>query len=162
MTRRIYLIQDLPPETVAVTFAKTSRSPEPFDEIAAGLTDEKSSKFHEKWVVGYGHSSVAEHAILHIALEDISIVAAKAIEDNRLSAHVTMCAIPIRAVPWEALSHIACAVKQATRQTARPLPASTRNLPVTDDLPVSTVKEDAYRSVFGGELSEEWAKIGLG
>jgi len=86
MTRRVYLIRDLPPETVAVTFAKTSRSPEPFDEIAAGLTDKKSSRFHEKWVVGYGHSSVAEHAILHIALEDISIVAAKAIEENRLSS----------------------------------------------------------------------------
>ena len=86
MARRVYVIKDLPPETVAVTFAKTSRSPEPFDVIAAGLSDEKSAQFHEKWVVGYGHSSVAEHAILHIALEDISIVAAKAIEDNRLSS----------------------------------------------------------------------------
>jgi len=86
VSRRIYLIKDLPPETVAVTFAKTSRSPEPFDEIAAGLTEKKSAKFHKKWVVGYGHSSVAEHAILHIAFEDISIVAAKAIEDNRLSS----------------------------------------------------------------------------
>ncbi len=87
MTRRLYLIQDLSPETVAVTFAKTSRSPEPFDVIAEGLTDKKSAKFHEKWVVGYGHSSVAEHAILHIALEDISIAAAKALEDNRLSSY---------------------------------------------------------------------------
>lgn len=86
MDRRIYLIKGLPPETVAVTFAKTSRSPEPFDVIAKGLTDTKSAKFHEKWVVGYGHSSVAEHAVLHIAFEDISIVAAKAIEDNRLSS----------------------------------------------------------------------------
>lgn len=86
MSRRVYLIKDLPPETVAVTFAKTSRSPEPFDVIASGLSGEKSAQFHEKWVVGYGHSSVAEHAILHLALEDISIVAAKAIEDNRLSS----------------------------------------------------------------------------
>ncbi len=86
MQRRIYLIDDLPPETVAVTFAKTSRSPEPFHVIAEGLTDKKSAKFHEKWVVGYGHSSVAEHAVLHIAFEDISIIAAKAIEDNRLSS----------------------------------------------------------------------------
>jgi len=86
MTRRIYLICKLPPETVAVTFAKTSRSPEPFDIIAEGLTDKKSAEFHERWVVGYGHSSVAEHAVLHIALEDISIAAAKAIEENRLSS----------------------------------------------------------------------------
>jgi len=38
-------------------------------EIAAGLTDEKSAQFHEKWVVGYGHASVAEHAVLHLAIE---------------------------------------------------------------------------------------------
>ena len=36
------------------------------------LSDEKSADFHEKWVVGYGHSSVAEHAVLHIALENVS------------------------------------------------------------------------------------------
>ena len=50
--RRIYLMQDLPPEIVAVTFAKTSRSPEPFDRIAAELSESSSARFHEKWVVG--------------------------------------------------------------------------------------------------------------
>ena len=61
--RQIYLLdpQKLNPETIAVTFAKTSRSPESFREIAAELTGEKTTEFHEKWVVGYGHSSVAEH-----------------------------------------------------------------------------------------------------
>ena len=46
--RKVYLLdpQELPPETIAVTFAKTSRSPESFRQIAAELSDEKSSQFH--------------------------------------------------------------------------------------------------------------------
>jgi len=87
--RRIYLLspKDLSPETIAVAFAKTSRSPEPFDEIAAELTDERSAKFHEKWVVGYGHASVAEHAVLHLALENVSRLAIETIEGNRLASY---------------------------------------------------------------------------
>jgi thymidylate synthase ThyX len=85
--RRIYLMKDLPPEVVAVAFAKTSRSPEPFDKIAEELTESASAQFHEKWVVGYGHASVAEHAMLSIAVENVSIIAAKAIEDNRLASY---------------------------------------------------------------------------
>lgn len=84
--RRIYTLTGLPPEVVAVTFAKCSRSPEDFDKIAAELNADKSRKFHEKWVVGYGHSSVAEHAVLSLAIENVSILATKVIEDNRLAS----------------------------------------------------------------------------
>ena len=89
LTRRIYLLspKKLSPETIAVAFAKTSRSPESFDEIAAGLSEEASTKFHEKWVVGYGHASVAEHAILHIAFENVSRLAVECIESNRLASY---------------------------------------------------------------------------
>jgi thymidylate synthase ThyX len=82
----IYLLKDMPPEIKAVTFAKCSRSPESFSDIAKELTEDKSREFHEKWVVGFGHSSVAEHAILSIAMENISILATKVIEDNRLAS----------------------------------------------------------------------------
>ena len=87
--RRIYLLspKDLTPETIAVTFAKTSRSPKPFDEIASELTNERSAQFHEKWVVGYGHASVAEHAVLHLALENVSRLAIETIEGNRLASY---------------------------------------------------------------------------
>ncbi|MFN3301647.1 MAG: FAD-dependent thymidylate synthase [Patescibacteria group bacterium] len=84
--RRIYPLKDLPPEIKAVTFAKCSRSPLPFDEIAKELTEEKSSQFHEKWVLGFGHSSIAEHAVLSLAIENVSILATKAIEDTRLAS----------------------------------------------------------------------------
>ncbi len=87
--RDIHLLsaRSLSPETIAVTFAKTSRSPQSFREIAAELNDEKSAEFHEKWVVGYGHGSVAEHAVLHIAFENVSRLAIEAIESNRLASY---------------------------------------------------------------------------
>lgn len=88
-SRRIYLLdpKHLSPETIAVAFAKTSRSPLSFNEIAEELSDEKSADFHEKWVVGYGHSSVAEHAVLHIAVENISRLAVECLESNRLASY---------------------------------------------------------------------------
>lgn len=87
--RQIYLLdpQKLDPETIAVAFAKTSRSPQSFRKIAAELSSEKSAEFHEKWVVGYGHASVAEHAILHIAIENVSRLAVETIESSRLASY---------------------------------------------------------------------------
>jgi thymidylate synthase ThyX len=87
--REIYLLspKQLSPETIAVAFAKTSRAPESFREIASELNDEKSARFHEKWVLGYGHASVAEHAVLHLAIENASRLAMEAIESNRLASY---------------------------------------------------------------------------
>ncbi|MDR7543058.1 MAG: FAD-dependent thymidylate synthase [Armatimonadota bacterium] len=87
--RHIYLLSPrlLPPEVIAVAFAKTSRSPRPFHEIAAELTEATSSEFHEKWVVGYGHASVAEHAVLHLAVENVSRLAIESLESNRLASY---------------------------------------------------------------------------
>ena len=85
--RRIYALpNNLMPEVKAVTFAKCSRSSEPFDKIAAELTEEKSAEFHDKWVVGFGHSSIAEHAVISLAVENISNIATKVIEDSRLAS----------------------------------------------------------------------------
>ena len=87
--REIYLLDpsQLSQEVIAVAFAKTSRSPESFREIAAGLTDASSAQFHERWVVGYGHASVAEHAVLHLAFENVSRLAIEAIESSRLASY---------------------------------------------------------------------------
>lgn len=87
--RQVYLLDPkmLSPETIAVTFAKTSRSPESFREIAAELNEVKSAQFHEKWVVGYGHASVAEHAVLHIAVENLSRLAVEVLESSRLASY---------------------------------------------------------------------------
>ena len=71
---------------MAVVFAMTSRRPEPFDEIASQVSQEKAADFHERWVLGYGHASVAEHAIIHMAVENISRLACDELEDNRLAS----------------------------------------------------------------------------
>ena len=65
----------------------TSRRPEPFDEIATQVSAERAADFNERWVVGYGHASVAEHAILHLAVENISRLACDTLEDNRLASY---------------------------------------------------------------------------
>ncbi|MCX6053672.1 MAG: FAD-dependent thymidylate synthase [Chloroflexi bacterium] len=103
--QRIYLLdpQKLAPETIAVAFAKTSRSPEPFDQIASELTREKSSEFNEKWVVGYGHSSVAEHAVLHIAVENVSRLAVENLQSNRLASYTEKST---RYQTWDAAAYL--------------------------------------------------------
>jgi thymidylate synthase ThyX len=83
---RIYALKNLPPETVAVTFAKCSRSAEPFDVIADELNEQKSAEFNEKWVVNYGHGSVAEHAFMNVAIENVSLIAVETIQANRLAS----------------------------------------------------------------------------
>ncbi len=87
--RRIYPLspRDLTEEQIAVTFAMTSRSPEPFDEIARRVSAERAADFNERWVVGYGHASVAEHAVVHLAVENISRLACDTLEDNRLASY---------------------------------------------------------------------------
>jgi thymidylate synthase ThyX len=107
----IYALRNLPEEVVAVLFAYYSRSRDSLrrnllkliqerdvdlearlnaSSLQAGeltTAQEKARQFHEKWVVGYGHASVAEHAVVHLAIEDVSIVATKIIEDNRLASY---------------------------------------------------------------------------
>jgi len=84
---RIYALKNLPPEVIAVAFAKCSRSSEPFDKIAAELTEEHSADFNEKWVVNFGHGSIAEHAFFNIAIENISLMAVECIQSNRLGSY---------------------------------------------------------------------------
>jgi len=50
-------------------------------------TTEQAKNFHEKWVLNFGHASCAEHSIIHLAIEEVSMLAAKAIEDCRLASY---------------------------------------------------------------------------
>ena len=87
--RRVYPLdpKEVSEEELAVVFAMTSRRPEPFDEIKDMVTAEKAADFHERWVLGYGHASVAEHAIVHLAVENVSRLACDTLEDNRLASY---------------------------------------------------------------------------
>jgi thymidylate synthase ThyX len=92
----IYAISGLPEEFIATLFAYVSRSSHSFKENLAKLIqeehvqspkkknfavfDERSKAFHKKWTVGYGHSSVGEHAIAHVGIENISRLASAELE----------------------------------------------------------------------------------
>lgn len=85
--RRIYVLEGKTEEEIAMAMAVTSRSPLPFDEILAQTDSQKSSKFLEKFYITYGHGSIADTAFIHIALENISQIAIKALENTRLAAY---------------------------------------------------------------------------
>lgn len=85
---RVYTLpKSLPEEDLATIFAKCTRSPEPFDEIAQTVTAEGAAQFHEKYVLGYGHASVAEMAIPNFAFEGVSILASKILESMPRGAY---------------------------------------------------------------------------
>ena len=86
---RVYPLdpQRLTQEQIAVTFAMTSRNAAPFDEIQKAVTEAKAADFHERWVLNYGHASVAEHAVIHMAVENLSRLACDELEDNRLGSY---------------------------------------------------------------------------
>lgn len=76
--RDIYTVSNIPEEVIAVIFAYVSRSPKGFRENIGTVIQEeelgreRASKFHEKWVLNYGHASVAEHAAVHVGIEKVS------------------------------------------------------------------------------------------
>ena len=78
LDRDIYTISNIPEEVVAVIFAYVSRSPKSFRENIDTVIREqemgrdRAEKFHEKWVLNYGHASVAEHATVHVGVERVS------------------------------------------------------------------------------------------
>ncbi|MBI4093132.1 MAG: FAD-dependent thymidylate synthase [Candidatus Kerfeldbacteria bacterium] len=85
--RDIFSIVGLPPEVLAVAMAKYSRSSKSIRETINELTEEKSAEFHEKWVLGYGDASVADMAVVAMAVENVSILASKVIQDNRIASY---------------------------------------------------------------------------
>jgi thymidylate synthase ThyX len=78
LDRDIYTVSNIPEEVIAVIFAYVSRSPKSFRENIGvvireeELGQERAAQFHEKWVLHYGHASVAEHATVHIGIERVS------------------------------------------------------------------------------------------
>jgi len=102
----VYALKNLPEEVVAVILSYVSRSPNTFrsnlleclkdDEIIVDTevkdvlskTSDKASKFHEKWVLAYGHSSVSELSNVVICIDAVSILVSKQIEDNRLASYI--------------------------------------------------------------------------
>ena len=87
--RRVYPLsaRELSEEELAAVFAMTSRSSEPLEEVARRASPERAAEFHQRWVLGRGHASVAEHAVVRLAVENVSRLACDDLEDNRLGSY---------------------------------------------------------------------------
>ncbi len=107
--RDIFVLKNLPEVVKGALFSRYSRSSKSlrrvllddfilsreldFDELVKALpkesgestvATEKAEAFYDRVLVGYGDDSVAELAGAHIALENVSIVATKILEDARI------------------------------------------------------------------------------
>jgi thymidylate synthase ThyX len=108
MTGNVFALTGLPEEVVATLLAQYSRAKTGVRELLHAMLEDggaaeppadpgcdpvasaarRAAEFHEKWVVGYGHSSVAENAVAHLCVERCSILAAKELEDARLASYI--------------------------------------------------------------------------
>src|SRR6266446_2786136 len=106
MDRPVFALRNLPEVVKGALFSRYSRTEkslrrvlldefinEPdsgFEHLAGGATEEdmvavrRAEEFYERVLVGYGDDSVAELAGAHVAVEQASTLAAKALEDSRI------------------------------------------------------------------------------
>ena len=109
LDKPIFVLTNLPEVVKGALFSRYSRSPKSLRRVLldefmlseeSGLKDvltapvthktqspvqtRKAEEFYERVLVGYGDDSVAELAGAHIAIEDISIIATKTLEDSRI------------------------------------------------------------------------------
>lgn len=81
---RLHVIDDLAPEDMAMLQALYSRSSESVDVHLEKVKRTGSSKFMQQYYVGYSHKSIADCGTTTVFVEDVSLLAAKAIQDNPL------------------------------------------------------------------------------
>lgn len=107
MDRPVFVLTNLPEVVKGALFSRYSRSPKSLRRVlldefmlspelgmkemlggAAGgssaVQTRKAEEFYDRVLVGYGDDSVAELAGAHIAVEEISIIATKVLEDARI------------------------------------------------------------------------------
>jgi thymidylate synthase ThyX len=104
LDKPVFVLKNLPEVVKGALFSRYSRSTKslrrtlldefirnedvsfqsPVSGFEGAIATEKAEKFYDRVLVGYGDDSVAELAGAHIALEDISIIATKMVEDARL------------------------------------------------------------------------------
>jgi thymidylate synthase ThyX len=80
----IFVIDDQHPEDLAMLQALYSRSPASVLAHLEKLKASGSGKFMDQYYVGYGHASIGDCAATTVFIEQVSILAAKAIQDNPL------------------------------------------------------------------------------
>lgn len=81
-SRRIYALTGIPPEIQAYAMAKYSRSAQGMLESVRELSVQRAEEFLTTFYFEYGHRSIADMAHVVMALENVSLVAAIAVEDE--------------------------------------------------------------------------------
>jgi len=81
---RVYLQKFDNQEVQARCCAMFARSPKPLDEQAAVATAEQAQEFAKTYAVGYGHNSINDCGSVCAAVERVSMLAAKFVEDHPL------------------------------------------------------------------------------
>ena len=101
----VFRLGRLPPEELAALLASWSRSPDSLRNHARGLlgegllsavpltpessgTDDDVLLARQERLAAYGHDSVGEHAVLHLAVEGISLLCARSVLDSRLGSFI--------------------------------------------------------------------------
>jgi thymidylate synthase ThyX len=83
-TLDIILIDDVSPEDLAMLQALYSRSPKSVREHLEKVRAAGSGKFMDQFYVGYGHASIGDCGSTTLFAEYVSMLAAKAVQDNPL------------------------------------------------------------------------------
>ena len=78
---KIFIYDEFTPQDAAMLQALYSRSPLSVVEHVKKVKESGSGKFMEKFYVGYGHASIADCGSTTIFIEELSILADKAIQD---------------------------------------------------------------------------------
>lgn len=81
---KIYVHDEFGPESLAMMQALYSRSPESVEKHAKRVLESGSANFMKSYYVGYGHASIGDCGTTTLFFEGVSILAAKAIQDNPL------------------------------------------------------------------------------
>lgn len=79
--REIIVIDDVPPEANAMLQALYSRSPTSVKEHLVKVQEVGPGKFMANYYVGYGHKSIGDCGTTSVFIENISMLAAKAVQD---------------------------------------------------------------------------------
>ncbi len=81
--------ESLSPETISAAYARISRDPRPIPELRADAVSDVTAarKSNERIIFGFGHASVAEHAVFNLDILGISRVAMETLEAARLASY---------------------------------------------------------------------------
>jgi thymidylate synthase ThyX len=82
--QRVFVMHDLHPEDCAMLQALYSRSPASVLTHLDKVKEVGAGKFMSRFYVGYGHASIGDCGVTTVFVENVSMLACKAIQDNPL------------------------------------------------------------------------------